>query len=126
MFPFKFHLKYLLVLNYWFIGEFLLKICLEMKDVKENSVQWTDWDSNRECLKFDKVGKHSNSTKIISLLLNNYINESYHEGALPAIHITIHHTSVQYPLGQGFATFFRSRTTWAPRIVNTYYFFQNN
>jgi len=29
-----------------------------MKDVKENSVQWTDWGSNRECLKFDKVGKH--------------------------------------------------------------------
>jgi len=21
-----------------------------MKDVKENLVQWTDWDSNRECL----------------------------------------------------------------------------
>jgi len=21
-----------------------------MKDVKENSVQWTHWDSNRECL----------------------------------------------------------------------------
>jgi len=26
-----------------------------MKDVKENSVQWTDWDSNRECHQFDKV-----------------------------------------------------------------------
>jgi len=25
-----------------------------MKDVKECSVQWKDWDSNRECLKFDK------------------------------------------------------------------------
>jgi len=36
-----------------------------MKDVKENSVQWTDWDSNRECLKFDKVGTHTSSTKII-------------------------------------------------------------
>jgi len=41
-----------------------------MKDVKENSVQWTDWDSNRECLKFDKVGKHLSSTKIIAV--NNY------------------------------------------------------
>jgi len=38
-----------------------------MKDVKENSVKWTDWDSNRECLKFDKVGKHSSSTKIITV-----------------------------------------------------------
>jgi len=38
-----------------------------MKDVKENSVQWTDWDSNRECLKFDKVGAHSSSTKIIAV-----------------------------------------------------------
>jgi len=41
-----------------------------MKDVKEHSVQWTHWDSNRECLKFDKVGKHSSSTKII--ITNNY------------------------------------------------------
>ena len=48
------------LLVYW--REFLLKICLKMKDVKENSVQWTGWDSNRECLKFDKVGKHSSST----------------------------------------------------------------
>ena len=31
---------------------------MKMKDVKENSVQWKDWDSNRECFKFDKVGKH--------------------------------------------------------------------
>jgi len=30
-----------------------------MKDVKEYSVQWTHWDSNRECLKFDRVGKPS-------------------------------------------------------------------
>jgi len=37
-----------------------------MKDVEENSVQWTDWDSNRECLKFDKVVKHSSSTEIIT------------------------------------------------------------
>jgi len=41
-----------------------------MKDVKENSVQWAHWDSNPECLKFDKVGKHSSSTKIITI--NNY------------------------------------------------------
>jgi len=40
-----------------------------MKDVKENPVQWTEWDSNGECLKFefDKVGKHSSSTKIITI-----------------------------------------------------------
>jgi len=35
-----------------------------MKDVKEYSDKWTDWDSNRECLKFDKVGKPSSSTII--------------------------------------------------------------
>jgi len=29
-------------------------------------------------------------------------------------------------LEQGFPTFSRSRTTWAPRIVNAYHFFQNN
>jgi len=28
-----------------------------MKDVKEYSVKWAHWDSNCECLKFDKVGK---------------------------------------------------------------------
>ena len=33
-----------------------------MNDVKEYSVKWTHWDSNRECLKFNKVGKPSNST----------------------------------------------------------------
>jgi len=26
-----------------------------MKDVQEYSVKWTHWDSNRKCLKFDKV-----------------------------------------------------------------------
>jgi len=35
-----------------------------VKDVKEYSVKWTDWDSNRECLKFDKVGKPSSSAII--------------------------------------------------------------
>jgi len=59
MFPFisfevSLSLKFLI---YW--NEFLLKICLKMKDLKENSIQWTDWDSNRECLKFDKEVKHS-------------------------------------------------------------------
>jgi len=29
-------------------------------------------------------------------------------------------------VGQRFPTFLRSRTTWAPRIVNAYHFFQNN
>jgi len=79
MFPFKFHF-----LVYW--RELLLKICLKMKYAKENSVQWTDWDSNRERLKFDEVGKHSSSTKIILLLI---ISASYQENALPAIHIKI-------------------------------------
>jgi len=37
-----------------------------MKEVKENLVQWTDWDSTRECSKFDKAGKHSSSTKIMT------------------------------------------------------------
>ena len=33
------------------------------------SVKWTHWDNNRECLKFDKVGKPSSSTIITA---NNY------------------------------------------------------
>jgi len=37
----------------------------------------------------------------------------------------VHGTSA-YALDQGFPTFLRSRTTWAPRIVNAYHFFQNN
>ena len=64
-----------------------------MKDVKEYSVKWTHWDSNRECLKFDKVGKPSSSTIITDN--NHIINTSYQENALPAIHIKIHHTSYQ-------------------------------
>jgi len=35
-----------------------------MKDIKEYSVKWTDCDSNRECLKFEKIGKLSSSTII--------------------------------------------------------------
>jgi len=51
----------------------------------------TDWDSNRECLKIDKVVKHSSSTEIIAA--NNYIiNASHQENALSASHIKIHHT----------------------------------
>jgi len=42
-----------------------------MKDVKEHPVQWTVWDSNRECVKFDNVGKHSSSTEIIRPTANN-------------------------------------------------------
>ena len=46
-----------------------------MKDVKKYSVKWTHWDSNRECLKFDKVSKPSSSTIIttyeIQLLIKN-------------------------------------------------------
>jgi len=40
-----------------------------MKDVKEYSVKWTHWDSNREYLKFDKVGQPSSPTIITA---NNY------------------------------------------------------
>ena len=83
-----------------------------MKDVKESAVQWTDWDSNRGCLKFDKVVRHSSSTEIIAA--NNIINVSYQENAMPAIHIKIYHTRVSNPLGQtsfitwiNFATLFR-------------------
>jgi len=70
-----------------------------VKDVKEISVQGTDWDSNRECRKFDKIGKHSISTKVITVLLIIII-ASYQENALSAIHIKIHHTSLPNPLGQ--------------------------
>jgi len=40
-----------------------------MKDVKEYSIKWTHRDSNRECLKFDKVVKPSSSSIIAT---NNY------------------------------------------------------
>jgi len=40
-----------------------------VKDVKEYSVKWTHWDSNRECLKFDEVGKPPSSSIITA---NNY------------------------------------------------------
>jgi len=43
-----------------------------MKDVREYSVKWTHCDSNRECLKFDKIGKPSSST-IITANNNQYI-----------------------------------------------------
>jgi len=62
----------------------------KMKDVKEYLVKWTHWDSNRECLKFDKVGKPSSST---ILTANNYYQSSYQENSLLARHIEIHHTS---------------------------------
>jgi len=68
-----------------------------MKNVKETSVQWTNWDSNRECLKFGKVSKYSRSIKIILLI---FIDASYQENALPAIHIKMHYTTLPNPLGQ--------------------------
>jgi len=84
---------------------------LKTKDVKENSVQWTNWDSNQECLKFDKVGKPSSSTKISTAIITN---ASYQENALPAIHIKTHHTTLPTPIGVisfitgiSFATLFR-------------------
>jgi len=80
-----------------------------MKDVKEYSVKWTHWDSNRECLKFGKVGKVQHE------LLPIIINTSYQENALAAIHIKIHHTSYQIlkakpvltPVGINFVTLLR-------------------
>jgi len=84
-----------------------------MKDVKENLVQWTDWDSNRECLKFDKVSQHSNSTKTITanhhqcIITRKCIASDSHYN-------TVHHTSLPNPLGHtsfitriNFATLFR-------------------
>jgi len=62
-----------------------------VKDVKEFSVKWTHWDSNRECLKFDKVSKPSSSTIITA---NNY-HSIVLGNALSAIHNKIHHASYQ-------------------------------
>jgi len=70
---------------------------LKMKGVKKNSVQWTHWDSNRECLKFDKVYKHSSSANKVLLII---LNASYQVNALPAIHIKMHHSTLPNPLGQ--------------------------
>jgi len=59
-----------------------------MKDVKENLVQWTDWDSSL-------IMNVLNSTKYANIqahqkqLLLIIINASYHENALAAIHIKI-------------------------------------
>jgi len=60
--------------------EFLIKICLKLKDTKDNSVQWADWDSNRQCPKFDKVVKHSSSTETITAnnLYQYIIQPSHH------------------------------------------------
>ena len=58
-----------------------------MKDVREYSVKWTHWDSDRECLKFDKIGKPSSSTIITA---NNY-QYIVSGNALPAIYIKIHY-----------------------------------
>jgi len=69
-------LKTLGLLERVFIKD-LFENVLKVKDVKEYSVKWTHWDSNRECLKFDKVGKPSSSTIITAI-----INTSYQENAL--------------------------------------------
>jgi len=65
-----------------------------MKDVKENSVQWTDWDSNRECLKYDKVGKHWSATKIITINIYQCII------SLPGIHNKILYITPTYQILQ--------------------------
>jgi len=80
------------LLLYW--KEFSSKICLKMFEsecAKEKSVQRTDCDSNRECLKFDKVGKHSSSTEIITANKDQCIIPGKCTAAL--IHLKIHHTS---------------------------------
>jgi len=76
-----------------------------MKDVKENSVQWTDWDSNRECF------KHLSSTKLPIIII-----ASYQENALSTIHIKIHHSSLPNAyLGRtGLNIFTLINTTAAP------------
>jgi len=51
MFPFKFHFKYLSFEALGLLERVFMKDLFENKDVKDNSVQCTDWDSNRECLK---------------------------------------------------------------------------
>jgi len=64
-----------------------------MKDVKENPVQWTDWDSNRECLKFDKVVKHTSSTEIITA------NKSIHHiRKMHCQHFTLKHITLSYQI----------------------------
>jgi len=63
-----------------------------MKDVKEHSVKWTQWDSNRKCLKFDKVGKPSSSAIITA---NDYQCIVSGKSTASAIHIKIHYTSYQ-------------------------------
>jgi len=49
----------------------LLNICLKMfkneRRTREYSVRWTNWDSNREYLKFDEIGKPSSSTIITAI-----------------------------------------------------------
>jgi len=60
---------------------------LKMKDVKENSVQWTDWGSNREYF------KHSSSTKLLII-----INASYQENALPAIQMKLQYITLAYQI----------------------------
>jgi len=46
-----------------------------MKDVKKYSVQWTDCDSNRECPKFNKVGKPLSSTITVVLIIIHRIRK---------------------------------------------------
>jgi len=67
-----------------------------MEDVKENAVQWTDWDSNRECLKFDKVGKRSSSEKIITV--NNYQCISHHIGKMRFQQFTLKYITLDYQI----------------------------
>jgi len=67
-----------------------------MKDVKEYSVKWTHSDSNRESLKFDKVGKPS-SSKI--LIPNNYQYTVSGKCTASNSHKK-HHTSLPNPLGR--------------------------
>jgi len=62
-----------------------------VKDVKECSVKWTHWNSNRECPKYHKLGKPSSS-----IIITANINTSHQENALPTIHIKILHTSYKY------------------------------
>ena len=108
------------LLVYWRV---YIKDLFEKEKPNGKSVQVTDWDSNRECHKFDQVGKHSSSTKIITA--NNFI-ASYQEKALSAIHIKIDHTSLPNLLGQtSFITGINFAILFSLLATNTQVFLQS-
>jgi len=61
-----------------------------MEDVREYSVKWIHWDSDRECLKFDKIGKPSSSTIITANNYYQYIIRKMHCQQFIFKFITLH------------------------------------